>query len=74
MAQSYGKGDFKSCKIYRNQYIFLCACVMIILSIPLIFVPYLLVWIGQNAKLIDLASEYVWIVLPGIFFSNQGIV
>ena len=24
VAQSYGKGDFKSCKIYRNQYIFLC--------------------------------------------------
>ena len=46
VAHSYGKGDLRTCKIYRNQFIFLSTCVMAILCVPLIFIPYLLAFIG----------------------------
>ena len=74
VAQSYGHADLRACRIYRNQYLFLSGCVMLTLCIPLIFIPTLLTLIGQDQKLVDFATQYIWIVIPGLFLHNQGFV
>ena len=60
--------------MYRNQYLFLSSCFTLVLCIPLCFTPQLLRVIGQESELVNLATQYIWTILPGIYLHNQGFV
>lgn len=57
--------------LYR-QY-FLNTFVFAVTILPLMFVRQIYDAIGQDPNVAEMASHYVWIVLPGIYFYAQGM-
>ena len=74
VAQAYGNKDMRMCRVYRNQYLLLCALFILTLCIPIAFIDKLLATIGQEKELITYATKYIWAVVPGLFFHNMGFV
>lgn len=68
ISQAFGAKDPKLCTIYRNRQMFLSTCVYLILLIPMIFVSDIYSLIGQDPQIADYAVQYVYIVLPSLFF------
>jgi Na+-driven multidrug efflux pump len=65
---AFGAKDFRMCRVYLNRQYYLNTIVFICICIPLLFVKQIYAAIGQNPEIADFASQYVWIVLPGLYF------
>ena len=59
--------------MYLHRQYFLNCCVFGILLIPMIFVRQIYAAIGQKDIVADMAAQYVWITLPGMFFYFHAI-
>ena len=46
VAQAFGTGDLRACRIYRNQFLVLSACLFLTLCIPLFFIESIFEMIG----------------------------
>ena len=68
VGQAFGAKDTRLCRIYLNRQFYLNSIFFPIIVLPLIFIRQIYDLIGQDQKVADLAAQYVWIVLPGIYF------
>ena len=68
VGQAYGAGNLRLCRVYLNRQYFLNTCVFCVVLIPMLFIRSIYRAIGQNDRVADLAAQYVWICLPGIFW------
>ena len=68
MGQAYGAGDFRMCRVYLYRQYFLNSVLFPLICIPLLFIKSIYLAIGQDPAVADLGAQYVWTVLPGIYF------
>ena len=72
MAQSAGAGDHRFCKVLLNRQYFLNTLIYLVIIIPVFFIKEIYVAIGQEPEVAELASTYIWYVMPGVFFFMQA--
>jgi multidrug resistance protein, MATE family len=73
VSQAAGAKDFWMCRVYLNRQYYLNCLIFPVLCVPLIFIREIYSAIGQDDDVAHLASRYVWIVMPGVFFSTQAL-
>jgi len=66
--QAYGAGEFRQSRVYLNRQYFLNCIVFSIVLVPMLFIRRIYRAIGQEDEMANLAAQYVWICLPGIFW------
>ena len=73
VGQAFGAKDARLCRVYLNRQFYLNTLLYPFIVLPLIFIRQIYDLIGQDKKVADLAAQYVWIVLPGIYFHFQAM-
>jgi len=73
VAQAKGAGEIRLCRVYLHRQYYLNCFVYVAVLIPLLFVKQIYVAIGQDEEVAALATQYVWTVIPGLFFHTQAM-
>ena len=71
VSQAYGRKDYDLCKVYLNVSKIIMALLFIPQLILLCFSKDLFILIGQPEESAKVASKYLMICLPGLFFNAQ---
>ena len=71
VSQAYGRKDYDLCKVYLNVSRIIMALLFIPQVILLCFSEDLFILIGQPEESAKVASKYLMICLPGLFFNTQ---
>ena len=64
--QAYGAGNMKLCGAFMNRMIIVSTFIFAPMLIPIQFIKYLIVAMGQNEDISELASWYIRIISPGM--------
>ena len=69
-AQAKGAKNYNMIYTYLYRQFYLNTILYFIVCIPLLFIKPIYAAIGQDPEIATLATHYVWINLPGIYFFN----
>ena len=67
VSQAYGAENLRMCGVYLNRARLINTAAFIPLIVLVVFCKQILAKLGQDAKVIEFAFEYVIICLPGVY-------
>eukprot|EP00347_Sterkiella_histriomuscorum_P000062 403377332 len=68
ISQAHGQGEPRLCSVYMNRQLILNVIVYVPLATLLLFSKYFFIAIGQEEDFAQKTAEFVYILLPGLYF------